>query len=117
MSQTDSGSAELQRRFRNFSREVTSVSFYKQKLLITDVLQKAGRFKRITVKHKSPKTPPNRDQESTASGLAQTFHCVSRNCCYAVCTDGGVLGLAREGRELGRAPALSTILLFFFPKS
>ena len=74
-------------------------------------------FKRIKVKNKIPKTPPHRYKESTASGPAQTFQCVSRNCCFAVCTDGGVLGLAREGRKLGRTPAQSTILLFFFPKS
>lgn len=69
-------------------------------------------FKRIKVKNKIPKTSPHRYQGSTASGLAQTLQCVSRNCCYAVCTDGGVLGLAREGRKLGRAPAQSVILLF-----
>lgn len=79
--------------------------------------KKLAVLKRIKVKNKRPKTTPPRYQESTASGLAQTFQCVSRNCCYAVCTDGGVLGLAGEGRELGRTPAPSTILLFFFPKS
>ena len=72
--------------------------------------------KRIKVKNKPPRTPPHRQQEFAASGLAQTFLCVSKNCCYTVCTDGGVLGLAREGRKLGRAPAQSTILFFLFPE-
>lgn len=72
-------------------------------------------IERIKVKNKIPKTPPHKNQESTASGLAQILQPVSRNCCYAVCTDGGVLGLGRKGRKLGRAPAWSSIFLLFFP--
>lgn len=77
------------------------------------MLQRAGGFKRIKVKEVNSLKPYHTDTKNLLLLDWPRLSSVFQKLLFcSLCTDGGVLGLAREGRTLGRAPAQARFFLF-----